>query len=317
MSSDQPNPYGGPGQPNPYGPDGRGGGPGYGYPGQQPPPQPNPYGGPPQPQQPYGAPQQPQQPPYGPPPGMPPGGGYPPPPIPPQPGRKRGKAIALTVGTAVVIGAVLGGVFYFKDGGGSSVPDDGKRYKLTAPDTVLGDFKKDADSSDDDDDFGPKDKAEAEEMGIADAETTGADYASGDGLGKKQLMFKGVWGKIDNPEKTLNNLFATIRKQADKESAKKGGDSKAELEGSPRKVSPQGLDDAVMKCQLVKTSETAGSSGKSIEVKMPVCAWADHSTVALVMSVDVASIFNKGSANADETAALATRLRKEIRVEVK
>ncbi|MBH1933100.1 hypothetical protein I5Q34_02140 [Streptomyces sp. AV19] len=306
MSSDQPNPYA------------QGGGPGYGYPPSARPPnpyagQPNPYGQQPGP---YGAPPLPQQPPYGHQPGMPPGP-YAPPPIPPQPKRGAGKAIAITAGTAVVIGALLGGFFYLKDGGGSSVPDDGKRYKLTAPDTVLGDYKKDTDDpGGGDDDFGPKDKAEAREMGIADAETSGADYGAGDGLGKKQLMFKGVWGEVKDPEKTLDRLFAVIHKKAEKDASKKDGD-KVELEGSPQKVTPKGLDHAVMKCQFIKTSEKMGTSGQSVDIKMPICAWADHSTAVMVMSIDVASIFNKGSANVDQTAEIATKLRNEIRVEIK
>ncbi|WP_171161608.1 hypothetical protein [Streptomyces sp. I05A-00742] len=335
MSSDQPNPYGQPNQPNPYGQGGGapGGQPGYGYPPGQPPQQPqpqaNPYGQPPQqppnpygqpPQQPpnpygqpaqagpYGAPPaQPPQPMYGQQPGMPPAP-YPPP-IPPQrPGK--GKAIGITVGALVVVGAVIGGFFYFRGDGGSSVPDDGKRYKLTAPETVLGEFKKDPGETVKG--FGPNGKEKATALGVADAENAGAGYEAGNGMTQKYLFFNGVHGKIKNPEATLDKFFGLMNESLKKDA--KGG--KGELEGSPQKVTPAGLENAVMKCQYVKTAEGGGGSDEVPEnFRAPICIWADHSTAAVVMQADLAASMG-GGASLDRAAGQAAKLRNEVRVEV-
>ncbi|MBZ4319735.1 hypothetical protein [Streptomyces huiliensis] len=323
MSSDQPNPYGQPTPPNPYGQGAGapGGQPGYGYPpGQPPQQQPNPYGQPPMP------PQQPPAPPYGQPPQAGPYGAYPqqpgmpgpygayPPPIPPRRSGK-GKAIGITVGVLTVVGALVGGFFFIKkDGGGGSVPDDGKRYRLTAPDTVLGDYKKDPSESSKG--FGPDGKENAAELGVADAEKTGAGYESGQGLSQKYLFFNGVHGKIKNPEKTLDRLFVLMGKSLEKES-KDGKDGKGELEGSPEKVTPQGLGNAVMKCQYVKTAgDGASSGGAPSNFKAPLCAWADHSTTAVVMHVDLASAMGGGATTLQQAAEQAVKLRDEVRVEV-
>ncbi|MFI0741006.1 hypothetical protein ACH4PU_23405 [Streptomyces sp. NPDC021100] len=317
MSSDQPNPYGQQPPPTPYGQGAGapGGQPGYGYPPGQPPyQQPHPYGQPPQqpPVNPYGQP--PQAGPYGPygqQPGVPgPYGPYPPP-IPPQRSGK-GKAIAITVGVLAVVGALAGGLVLLgkSGGGGGSVPDDGKRYTLTAPATVLGDYKKDP--SETTKGFGPNGKEKAEALGVVDAENTGAGYESGEGFSQKYLFFNGVYGKIKNPDKTLDRLFDLMGESLKRDSK---GD-KGELVGSPEKVTPQGLGNAVMKCQYVKTAGTGdSSSGTPANFKAPLCAWADHSTTAIVMHVDVASAMGGGSATLQQAAEQAVKFRNEVRVE--
>ncbi|MGI5337987.1 hypothetical protein ACQEVS_11605 [Streptomyces sp. CA-181903] len=319
MSSDQPNPYGQPTPPDPYGQGAGapGGQPGYGYPSGQPPypQQPNPYGQPPQqpPVSPYGQPPQPG--PYG------PYGGYGayPPPIPPQRSGK-GKAIGITVGVLAVVGAlVVGMVLFSKSSGGGSVPDDGKRYTLRAPATVLGDYRKDP--SETAKGFGPDGKEKAEALGVADAEKAGAGYESGSGFSQKYLFFNGVYGKIKNPERTLDRLFdlmgASLKEKSEAE--------KGELVGSPEKVTPQGLGNAVMKCQYVRTagagassggSGTPGAPGAPSGFKAPLCAWADHSTTAIVMHVDVTSALGGGdSMSLRQAAEQAVKLRDEVRVE--
>ncbi|MGK5637780.1 hypothetical protein ACSNOK_05590 [Streptomyces sp. URMC 126] len=336
MSSDQPNPYGQPTPPGPYGQGAGapGGQPGYGYPpGQPPQQQPNPYGQQPQqpPAGPYGQPPQqppnpygqqpgpygvpPQQPgpygqygPYGQQPGMP--GPYPPP-IPPQRSGK-GKAIGITVGALAVVGALLAGGYavFGRGGGGGSVPDDGKRYKLTAPDTVLGDFTKDP--AETDKGFGPNGRENAAELGVADAEKAGAGYEAGTGLTQKYIFFGGVYGKIKNPEKTLDRLFVLMGRSLEKED-KGGKDGKGELEGSPQKVTPPGLGNAVMKCQYVKTA--GGSGGAPADFRAPLCAWADHSTTAVVMRVDLASAMGSGTP-LQQAAEQTVRFRDAVRVEV-
>ncbi|MFI9718275.1 hypothetical protein ACIHFE_01270 [Streptomyces sp. NPDC052396] len=300
----QPNPYAQPGQPNPYGqptpppqpnPYAQGGNPGYGYP----PPQPNnPYGQPtPPPQQPGPYEAYPQQPP----------GMYPPPPMPPQPGGKRtGKTIGIAVGALVVVGAIVGGVLYFTGGSGSnSVADDGKHYKLTAPDTVAGDFTKDASESNDSP-FSSSDKADFEKLGVKNPQDVSATYKSGAGLTTKQLHFGGIWGDIKDPEAVVDGMFKTM---ADKEKDGK-------LVGSPQKVSPSGLDNAVMKCQFIQANDASAPAAMK-NAKMPMCIWGDHSTVGITLYVDASTMLAGKDTPIDQAADVAAKLHHDVRVEIK
>ena len=63
-----------------------------------------------------------------------------------------------------------------------------------------------------------------------------------------------------------------------------------------------------MKCQEIKTSE----SGQT--VTMPFCIWADHSTVTYVLSFDLAGLAAGKSTSMEDAAALAAKLRDDVRV---
>lgn len=343
MSYNQPGPYGQqPQQPGPYGQGGAAGQPGYGYP-QQPgqpgpygqpqqpgqPGQPGPYGQPPQPpQQGYGFPGQPQgQPgPYGQPPnpyaqqqpygqpGMP--GPYQP--DPGQGGKKKGLAIA--IGAVVVVAAVVGGVLVFKggddSGGGGKVADDGKRYKLTTPQTVAGDYTKDSSgggglTSSDADDF--------EKFGVRNPEPVSADYKSGEGMSMKKLQLSGVWGEVKDPEAVVDGAFAKIADEAEKDSSTSSG-MKAELVGSPESVTPSGFENAVMKCQNTKFTPTGNSSSSGIPSKgfsIPICMWGDHSTVGYVVVSDAAAALSGNSMSLDEAGDITAKVRNDARAEIK
>ncbi|MER7787988.1 hypothetical protein [Streptomyces sp. NPDC097640] len=331
MSYNQPGPYGQqPQQPGPYGQGGAAGQPGYGYP-QQPPQQgggygqPNPYSQPqpPQPQPGYGYPgqqpaapygQQPQQP-YGQP-GMP--GPYQPTP-PPSGGNKKGLAIA--IGAVVVVAAVVGGFLLFnnnkdddkggKGGGKNVVADDGKRYKLTTPETVAGEYTKDP--SGNSDGLSESDKADFEKLGVKNAESVSGGYKAGSGVSQKVLSLNGLWGTIDNPQAVVDGAFAKISQEAQKDSSV-GSGGKAELEGSPQQVTPAGLDDAVMKCQNVKFTGTTEAT-KSFTI--PLCMWADHSTVGYVVVSDVSAALSGGGMSIDTAADITAKVRKDARVEIK
>ncbi|MEV5242100.1 hypothetical protein AB0K89_23800 [Streptomyces cinnamoneus] len=305
MSHHQPGPYGQPPmppqQPNPWGqPPAQQGQPGYGYP-----PQPGPYGQPqPQPQ-PYGWGQQP---------GMP--GPYPPP-VPPQ-GGGPGKAIAVAIGVLVLVGAIAGGGFLLiagRDTGGGGKHDDsrssgpvagdGKRYKLTTPETVAGTFKKDL--KDPGDGFDSNDMSELRALGVSDAETTGADYQEGEGESGRYLQFSGAWGKVSNPGRVVDGFFAASKK---KQAAQGGGT--VELVGSPEKVSPAGLGDAVMKCQQAKYTNSKFPTG----VTMPICFWADRSTVGVIILTDASAAVSGKDVPLNIAADLTARVRTETRVEI-
>ncbi|MFD6420241.1 hypothetical protein [Streptomyces sp. NPDC060194] len=317
MSHNQPGPYGGqPQQPGPYGGGQQPGGqPGYGYPQQ--PPQTQPYGQPQQPPtQPYGYPQQ----------GQPPYGGHagpydqtsqygqvPPPP--PAPKKKTGLIVGIAVAAVVVVGG-LG--WLFASGSGSSVGDDGKTYKLATPATVLdGEYKK-GKGTGNDDPIGAKDAAKMREFGVKDIKTAGSDYASGDGGDMaKQLNFSGGYGEIEDPEAFLDKMFAEMKKEVDKGKSGSGGFG---LVGDPKDVEPDGLENAVMKCQEMKLDMGGASAeGMPDAFTFPVCVWADSSTFAAVTAVDPAAMMSGKGGSIEDTAALAAKLHSDpkVRVEVK
>ncbi|WP_399925338.1 hypothetical protein [Streptomyces kanamyceticus] len=341
MSYNQPGPYGGqqpqqPGpygqQPGPYGQPPQAPQPGYGYPPQAPQQAPQQGGySQPQPPGPYG--QQPQQPgPYG---QQAPYGQVPPPP--PGGGKKK---TGLVIGAvAVVAAAAVGGYFLLAGGdddkgggknGGSSnvagsggdesgVKDDGP-HKLTTPETVLIDYKKDQARSSGLDSV-DLDKAEA--AGVKNPEDVRAQYQSGskdNPMAQKVLSFGGVYGDIEDPEGVVDHMFTNAEKEA-KDGASSGG-QKVTLVGSPKAYTPSGLDGAVLKCQEMKVDlggaagtagTTAGSSGPS-EMSAATCIWGDHSTIGYVVTTDVASALSGQSADLDEAATTTAKFRGEVRV---
>ncbi|MFB7531367.1 hypothetical protein ACFC0C_24570 [Streptomyces sp. NPDC056178] len=300
----QPGPYGQ--QPGPYGGQPPQGQPGYGYPQQAPqgvpPQQPQPGYGYPQAQQPgpYG--QQPPTPPYG---GPQYGGQMPMPPA--QPKKKTG----LIIGGAVVALAVIAGGVYFltSGGGGSSVADDGKTYKLTTPETVLdGTYKKNTSASSDTK-MTSDDVKEFEKWGVANAKQVAASYTSGEAASQKILSFSGVYGTIDDPEAVVDAMFGKM-----KEESAKGDKKDGQLVGNPKSLSPAGFENGVLKCQESKSPADA-TTGKATSV--PFCIWGDHSTVAVVIDMDMAALMTGRSVSLDDAANTAAKLRNDVRVEVK
>lgn len=339
MSYNQPGPYGGqqpqqpgpygqpPQQPGPYGQPPQAPQPGYGYPQQTPPPQPQPgYAYPQQaPQQGgYGQPQQPgpygqvppqgpygQQAPYGQVPPPPPGGGK----------KKTGLIIAAVV---VVAAAAVGGYFAFaggddnggKKGGGTSevadggIKDDGP-HKLTTPATLLTEYEK-GDSSMGGG-FNSSDLAAAEQAGVQDAQDVDAGYKAGDEdnpLSVKALEFMGVYGKVYDPEKVVDAMFAKVEKDA---SASTSSDT-GELVGSPKDFS---TDKAVLKCQVsVQKNNNSSAGGGPKEIRMPLCIWGDKSTVGVVISVSIADAMAGKTPSLDEASGTTLKVRDETRTKL-
>ncbi|MFE9097658.1 hypothetical protein [Streptomyces sp. NPDC007264] len=323
MSYNQPGPYGGqPQQPGPHGQPGPYGqppqapqpgygypqqgqpAPGYGYPQQAPqgvPPQPNPYGGQPTPpygQQPYG--QQPYgQAPYG---------------APPQPPEGGKKKTGLIIGAVAVVAAIAVGAYFLASGSGSgsgAVADDGP-HKLTAPDKVIDGTYKKSDSSESPDSMSDKDLADFQKWGVKNPKDVSAGYQNGTGLAAKNLTFGGVYGTIDDPEAVVDAMFAKIKSESEKDKTAKG-----QLLGSPETVHPSGFSNGIMKCQVAqfendKTSGAAAGAAKT--VKMPICIWGDHSTVADVTAFNFAALAAGTGGSIDETADLAAKLRNDVRV---
>ncbi|QNS06264.1 hypothetical protein [Streptomyces xanthii] len=310
MSYNQPGPYGGqqpqqpgpygqqPQQPGPYGQQPQAPQPGYGYPQQAP------QGVPPQ----QGGYSQPQQPgPYGQQPQAPYGGQYPPAP----PAGGGGKKTGLIIGAVAVVAALGVGAYFVFGGGGASVADDGA-HKLTTPATVLGEYKKNASESSSGG-FDDQDMKDAEKDGLKNGTPVNASYEVKDTsnpLGGKALQFQGAYGEIDDPSKLVDGMFA---KAADNAAKDESGDTKGTLIGDPTDYS---TDDFVLKCQEVKIESknpsTATKGPKAFN--MPVCIWGDHSTVAMVVPIEIADMLAGKSPDLKAASDITVKLRTEVRV---
>ncbi|MFJ2414520.1 hypothetical protein [Streptomyces brevispora] len=311
----QPGPYGGPppqGQPQ--------GQPGYGYPQQAP------QGVPPQQQPPqpgYGYPQAQQPGPYGQQPPTPPYGGQPvygqQPGFPPaQPPKKK---TGLIIGGVIVALAVIGGgVYLLTSGGGASnsdVADSTKGYKLT-PAATLDGYKKGPDGSVASGPATGEAKTRYENLGIKDPQQAGTTYQSGaadNPASVKSVTLTGIWGDVTDPAKVIDNAF-----NGAEEDFKKGAEGmEVQRVGSPKALAPDGFKGALMKCQDLKVlnKEGDGTAAKGPkEFVIPVCVWADYSTVGTVLGVDVAlSMTGKGMPQED-VAAITAKLYNTSRTKI-
>ena len=285
MSHNQPPPPPG-GDPGPYAP---GGLPGFGPPRHPagpagpPPGHGFPQQGPYAPHSPYAPHPYPAGPPYGIPPKQPSSGA-------------QGRTIALAVGAAVLVAAVAGGFAFFAGG-------DDARYELTSPARVAAVFDRAGPGS-----SGPAlsaaDRRSLERIpGVGDPRPVAAEYGSPD---RRKLMLTGVWGRVGKPEQVVDATFLVLAESL-------AGQDTTPV-GSPETVTPEGLDDAVMKCQRFRVRAPAGSSGPS-SVELPMCVWGDSSTVAAVLVIDPLAAVT-GKVNLSDTARTAAKVRADARVEI-
>lgn len=207
-----------------------------------------------------------------------------------------------------MVAAIGVGAYFVLGGGGASVADDGP-HKLITPETVLGEYKKAPNEKDSD---GKKFLEEAEKTGVKNATQVDASYKvenKANPMGAKALSFSGLYGEIDDPEKVVDGIFAAIKADADKD---KGKGDEPQLVGSPQAYTPAEADGAVLKCQQAKTE--ADASAGTPAMTMTMCVWADHSTVGFVVPIDVASLLAGKAGSAEDSASIAAKLRKEVRV---
>ncbi|MFF4580894.1 hypothetical protein ACFY15_21280 [Streptomyces sp. NPDC001373] len=228
-----------------------------------------------------------------------------PPPTPPKKS-KAGPVIAVVAAVAVIGGAG----WWFLGGGAGGVSDATKGYKLVAPESV-GEFQKDPKYQPKA--FTDKDKQEAEAAGIKNASSVGMDYVSGDQknpLTLKVISFNGLYGDIADPEKTVDGYFAMAKLKLSKD-----GKTDVQLIGSPKEMTPAGFKGAVMKCQEVKATSKDPSAKGPKEATVPVCIWADYSTLATVTSTDVAALLTgKPGYTLEQDADFAAKLYNTARV---
>ncbi|MDX3802987.1 hypothetical protein, partial [Streptomyces sp. AK04-3B] len=275
-------------------------------------PQAPPYGQQPaygqQPTPPYG-----QQPPYGQPPyGVP---------QPPPPGGG-GKKTGLIIGAVAVVAAIGVGAYFVIGGGGGAggLKDDGP-HRLDTPATALTDYKRvgkggestDADTAKYLTASGVKDgKAVIGQWSTADfgdydpQNPDPADLPSqAELLTARGFSMLGGYGKIANPESSLDTYFAVIQKELQSSNSSASSSStqgKTELIGQPEEAD---IDGAVMKCQSLKSTNSLTKK----ESTDWFCVWADYSTIAMVSPGD-----NTKSITKDVAIDITTKLRDQVRV---
>lgn len=153
-----------------------------------------------------------------------------------------------------------------------------------------------------------EDVADFEKWGVKNPKDVSAAYQNGTGLAAKNLTFGGVYGTIDDPEAVVDAMFAKIKSESEKDKTTKG-----QLLGSPETVHPSDFSNGIMKCQVAQF-ENDKASGAAKTVKMPICIWGDHSTVADVTVFNFAALAAGTGGSVDETADLAAKLRNDVRV---
>ncbi|MFE7120631.1 hypothetical protein ACFU99_34895 [Streptomyces sp. NPDC057654] len=241
--------------------------------------------------------------------------------------------MALAAGAAVVVAAIVGGVVLLNSGdgetegragatAGSGKKSDksgaekyeGKKYRLTAPETVADSLKKESGSE-------AKNAPSAaflsvfEKLGVSKARGVAASYQGGENLGRKWLKFTGVYGDVADPEKTVDRYFASMASAAGRSPGSEVS-VKSEFKGSPTRLSPAGLDgDAVLKCQKVTYSTGKDVAAGDKATTMPNCVWADHTTVGILVHSHTASAISE--VPLDTFGELSAQVRADTRVEIK
>lgn len=272
---------------------GWGGQPGYGNPPQPPtPPQPQVppgYGAAPQPG--YGYPPQPAQPPQG---GFPqqpgawgqqPGAwGTPPPPS----GGGKGKVVGIVIGVVLAIALIGGGLMFLLGGTDGGLGGGGGDYTLSMPATLLGgEYAKDQSNSAN---SGLSNGESGNDAGIKSAKTVSGAYKNSS---HSQLVVSGAYGDISDPSAALDAMLTGFKNSA--------GSSTGQ---APTEQHPAGFDGDIMKCG------TFGSGG----VSFPYCAWADDSTVAMAMNMNLDILGSTRTPSLSEWADSTVKIRDEVRV---
>lgn len=222
---------------------------------------------------------------------------------PPQAGKGGGKTVGVVVAGVLAIALAGGGAWYFLggDSGGPALKDDGKDYELAVLRTVLGEYKLDNPGETD----GEVSHDNMNHVGVKRAHGISPVYRTKEGDDRSpSIDFEGVWGEVADPQRSLDRVIADPGWITGWVGISEHG---AKAVGKPQRVTPEGLDNAVMKCQVF---EEGGNDDKT------VCVWADYSTIGVVEPK------NDGAQGAEkvsveETAQIAADLRNEVRREVK
>jgi hypothetical protein len=213
--------------------------------------------------------------------------------------KKRGLAVA---GVVVAL-ALTGGAVYVLASDG--VGRDTKGYMLTPAESV-GRYKKHKehlrDMSTRQCDGAPSDAdcmqgvtegppSEPVQIGVKEPAMAKAQYRYQykDDQGRSQrktLFVDGYWGTIDDPDEALDNFFQSI----------KDGDQsfRGKLIGPRKKFDPKGFNGALMECQNTELTSIWEVKARPVAtMRVPICVWADYSTVAATAVVDSPQVRRK------------------------
>jgi hypothetical protein len=236
----------------------------------------------------------------------------------PQPPAPKGgnKKAGLIIGAVAVVAAIGVGAYFVLGGGGAAGIEDDGAHKLATPERLLSEYTR---ASKEGQASGGDSAAELENSGVKDGTTVLGVYSTADLSGydpndpgsgpdlselatAKGITYAGAYGEISDPEKALDTFFANFKKSSEKNSSSSGGTPKAELVGEPETAD---LDGAVMKCQAAKGQDLMSKREKTDWF----CAWADHSTIAMVSPGDAMKGVSK-----DVAIDITTKVRQEVRV---
>ncbi|WP_369199989.1 hypothetical protein [Streptomyces sp. PU-14G] len=271
-----------PGEPGPQPP-----GP-YGAPGPHEQPAQGPVGpyGAPAPGGPYGPPG-----PHGGPPGAPgPYGAWPPPPLPPpRRGLSGGAITAIVLGSLVVVGGVL-----FAIGALVSASRPHGTEKIAFPATLEGGSY----SRVDDNAQVTQQERQLQDELPADGVAKVATYSAGSSGSPTAggLAISGAYGDID----------ASSSKMRDDMLDGMGQSQNGQVVGERKEFTP-GAGDVEISCQLTRLTQGGAN------VYAPACAWADESTMAVVLEVDLANT-SPGNIDLEEFAGLTARVKDKVTV---
>lgn len=177
------------------------------------------------------------------------------------------------------MGAIAAGAILFVNKNNDDSAADSRKYKITAPLTVADRFQRtDVDNNPLD---SSKDKSELTTIGLNEvAGGISAKYESGE----DKLVLLGAWGTVKDPSATVDSAFRTW--MPDFLAGAKGRLTSVD---SPQQEKPSGLGDATMKCQAISGLKDGTRH------RMPVCIWSDHSTVGMVVIVQLDLELDQGA----------------------
>ncbi|MFH9609983.1 hypothetical protein [Streptomyces sp. NPDC017448] len=265
--------------------------PGQGPWGEPAPPQQDPWGesAPPR-QDPWGESAPPRQDPWGEP--DPQGGGRPSRGSRPPRGKRVGLIVGIALGAMVVAGGIVFGVARFADRGSELVYPEAE-YRLVVQKQLLdGEFTLGDDLSETE----GKEIEETPDVSVRDAEAVVAHYTSAEG---GALILSGMYGRLASPSMMRGTIM---------EGAADTGGGKVVV--PPKEFTPRGYG-IVIECQVVQSDQLG------TRANVPMCAWADENTAALVALVRTQDVAEDAksidlAAAAKETAQVRKEARKPL-----
>ncbi|MCZ7416494.1 MULTISPECIES: hypothetical protein [unclassified Streptomyces] len=216
-------------------------------------------------------------------------------------GLRRPRGVWTAVGALALVGVLTGTTLLLS--GDDGVTDDGPHLLL--PPEAAGPFYRTGDAV-----LPEGSEGTVAAFGVEDATTVNANYATVDPLEPDVLedpearfaIFAGAWGRVADPEAAVDAAFRQLA-----EDVADSPGSRTTLKGAPERVTPQGAENAVVKCRLAVGANVV--TGERQETQF--CMWADHSTAGMVV-VSRAS----GRTSTEEGARFAADLRRSARLAV-